>query len=333
MRGGRANMAGNQNYYDVLGVKRDATDDEIKKAFRKLAAKNHPDRGGDEKKFAEISEAYTTLSDPKKRKEYDQLLMFGGIPGSGFGGGPGRGGYTYTTNVDSDFFSNFADGGFGGFDFGSIFGGAAGGGANRARRRPTKGRDLTMSIDVTAEEALYGGSRKVSFSSPSTGQSQTITVRIPSGAYDGGKLRVHGYGEDGVAGGEKGDLVITLNVAEHPLFKRDGADIRIEYPISMYEAALGCKISIPMPYGNDALLNIPAGTQAGRTFRIPDKGAPDIKHKGKNGSVYVTVQVKIPTMLSKKERDALEALAAADDRSYREGFDKNARKDADRNGA
>lgn len=325
-------MAGTQNYYDVLGVKRDATDDDIKKAFRKLAAKNHPDRGGDEKKFAEISEAYTTLSDPKKRKEYDQLLMFGGVGGAGFGGN--RGGYSYTTNVDGDFFSNFADGGFGGFDFSSIFGGAAGGAGARGRaRRPTKGRDLTMSIDVTAEEALYGGSRKVSFSSPTTGQSQTITVRIPSGAYDGGKLRVHGYGDDGVAGGEKGDLVITLNVAEHPIFKRDGADIRMEYPISMYEAALGCKIEVPMPYGKAALLNIPAGTQGGRTFRIPDKGAPDIKHKGKNGSVYVTVQVKVPTMLSKKERDALEGLLAADDRSYRDAFKDAVRKDADRNGA
>lgn len=107
-------MAGKRNYYDVLGVKRDATDDEIKKAFRKLAAKNHPDAGGDEKKFAEISEAYTTLSDPKKRREYDQLLMFGGIPGADFGGSGGRnrGGYTYTTNMGGDWSDIF--GGFGG---------------------------------------------------------------------------------------------------------------------------------------------------------------------------------------------------------------------------
>ena len=292
-------MAGKRNYYDVLGVKRDATDDEIKKAFRKLAAKNHPDAGGDEKKFAEISEAYTTLSDPKKRREYDQLLMFGGIPGADFGGSGGRnrGGYTYTTNMGgdwSDIFGGFG-GGQGGFDFSSIFGGAAGA---RAQSRPAKGSDLTMSIDVTFDEAFHGAQRKVSYRVPSTGEEHNITVKIPAGAVSGGKLRYRGRGEVGANGGPRGDLVITTNVANHPVFKRDGADVRMDFPVSMYEAALGTKASVPMPDGTEVRLSIPAGTQPGRTFRIPEKGAPDIKNKGKIGSVYVTVQVKVPTLAS-----------------------------------
>lgn len=150
-------MTDKRNYYDILGVKRDADADEIRKAFRKLAVKYHPDAGGDAQKFKEISEAYTTLSDPQKRKEYDQLLMFGGIPGADFGGSGGRNRtYTYTTGANgadwSEIFDNIrnGDGAFGGFDFSSIFGGAGGPGAARSNR-PVKGGDLTMSIDISAE--------------------------------------------------------------------------------------------------------------------------------------------------------------------------------------
>ena len=140
-------MASNRNYYDILGVKRDATQDDIKKAFRKLAAKYHPDAGGDEKKFAEVSEAYTTLSDEKKRKEYDQMLLFGGIPGADFGGSGGRNrGYSYTTNMGGDWqdiFENIrsGDGAFSGFDFSSLFGGAAGGRAASSRREADHHRE------------------------------------------------------------------------------------------------------------------------------------------------------------------------------------------------
>ncbi len=305
-----------RNYYDVLGVKRDATDDDIKRAFRKLAAKYHPDAGGDEVKFKEVSEAYTTLSDKQKRKEYDQLLMFGGIPGAGRSGG-------YSTNVGGNWADIFggmgADpSGFGGFDFSSIFGGAAGARSNR----PSKGSDLTMSIDVTAEEAFSGASRKVTYRVPSTGEEQTLTVKIPAGAIDGGKLRYRGRGETGVNGGARGDLVITTNVAEHPLFKRDGADVRMELPLSMYEAALGTTVDVPTPSGKTVRLKVPAGTQAGKTFRFKDLGAPDVKRKGSVGALYVTVQVKVPTLLSKKEREAIEALKAADERDYREEVER-----------
>ena len=313
-------MAG-KNYYDILGVKRDATQDDIKKAFRKLAAKYHPDAGGDEAKFKEVSEAYTTLSDANKRKEYDQLLMFGGIPGADFGGSGGRnrGGYTYTGNGGdwSDIFENIrsGDGAFGGFDFSTIFGGQPGGGARA--NQPTKGGDLTMTIEVTADEAFKGAQRKVRYTIPSSGEKQSLTVKVPAGAIDGGKLRYRGRGEYGVNGGARGDLVITTKVEEHPIFKRDGADVRMELPISMFEAALGATVDVPTPDGTTCRLKIPAGTQDGKTFRFRDLGAPNVKRKGSKGALYVKVRVKVPTRLSAKERESLEALRDADTREYR----------------
>lgn len=316
-------MATKESYYDILGVKRDATDDEIKRAFRKLAAKYHPDAGGDEQKFKEVSEAYTTLSDPQKRREYDQMLMFGGIPGADFGGSGGRGrGYTYTTNVGGDWSDIFdsirsGDGMFGGVDFSSFFGGAVAG-ARSAQSRPTKGGDLTMSVDVSAEEAFRGATRKATYRIPSTGEEQTLTIKIPAGAVDGGKLRYRGRGEYGTNGGDRGDLVITTHVAEHSIFKRDGADVRMELPISVYEAALGATVEVPTPDGTEVRLKVPAGTQDGKTFRFRDLGAPNVKRKGTRGALYVTVRVKVPTLLTKKERDALDSLREADTRDYRE---------------
>ena len=312
-----------KNYYDVLGVKRDASQDEIKKAFHKLAQKHHPDMGGDAEKFKEISEAYSTLSDPEKRKEYDQLLLFGGIPGADFGGSGGRNrGYTYTNMGGGDWSDIFdsirsGDGAFPGFDFSSMFGGQA-----RQQNRSQKGGDLTMNIEVTAQEAFEGVSRKVTYRVPSTGEEQTLTVKIPAGAVNGGKLRYRGRGEYGTGGAARGDLVITTKVQEHPIFKRDGADVHVELPISMYEAALGTSIDVPTPGGSTVRLKIPAGTQDGRKFRFRDMGAPNVKRKGTKGSLFVTVKVKVPTRLSAKERDALEALLDADERAYREDIEK-----------
>jgi len=320
-------MATNNNYYDILGVKRDATQDDIKKAFRKLAAKYHPDAGGDEKKFAEVSEAYTTLSDEKKRKEYDQMLLFGGIPGADFGGSGGRArGYGYS-NMGGDWqdiFENIrnGDGAFSGFDFSQIFNGAGGG--RQASNSPAKGGDLTMTIEVSADEAFKGTQRKVTFTVPSTGEKQSLTVKVPAGAVDGGKLRYRGRGEFGVNGGERGDLVITTKVAEHPVFKRDGADVRMELPISMWEAALGAEVDVPTPDGTTCRLKVPAGTQDGKTFRFRDLGAPNVKRKGMRGALFVTVRVKVPTRLTSDERKALEALRDADTRTYREDVETNA---------
>jgi curved DNA-binding protein len=303
----------NRTYYDVLGVKRDATQDEIKRAFRKLAAKYHPDAGGDEDKFKEVSEAYNTLSEPDKRKQYDQMLMFGGgAPGSGFGGGRG-----YSTNVDVDWsqiFNNVrsGEGAFGGFDFSSIFGGGAG-------QRSSRGEDLNVSIEIPFEDAFNGTTRRVTYRIPSTGETQTITVKIPAGAVDGGKLRHRGYGEYGQNGGERGDLVITTRVLDGPVFRRDGADVRMDLPISIYDAALGASIEVPTPKGKKVRLKVPAGTQDGKTFRFRDEGAPDVRRKGSNGALYITIRVVVPTRLSSEERAGLSELQQKDTRSYREG--------------
>ena len=305
-----------KNFYDVLGVKRDASDKEIKTAFRKLAQKYHPDAGGDEQKFKEISEAYETLSDPKKRKEYDQLLMFGGMPGAG---GPGGGTYTYTGGAGaggwSDIFSSIfnGDGAFGG-DWAQGFGGMGGA---RAASRPAKGSDLSLTVDVSAEDAFRGTTHKVTYRIPSTGEQQVITVSVPAGAVDGGKLRYKRKGEYGRNGGERGDLVVTTHVEEHPIFKRKGADVTMTLPISVAEAALGCSIDVPTPGGKTVRLKIPAGTQAGKTFRFKEMGAPDVKHRGRTGALLVTVEVRVPTRLSAAEHAAFEKLRDLDERDYR----------------
>lgn len=298
-------MTKQKTYYDVLGVKKNATQDEIKKAFRSLARTYHPDAGGDEKKFKEISEAYDILSDENKRREYDQMLAFGGI-----GGGKYR---SYPHGAGTSF--NWADvinnaGGMGGFDFSSIFNGAA-------VNRPQKGSDLSLAVEVSFDEAFEGTTRKVTYRIPSTGEQQTLTVKVPAGAVHGGKLRFKGRGEYGRNGGTRGDLVVTTNIAEHPVFKRDGADVRLELPISMYEAALGCVCEVPTPEHSTVSIKIPAGTQDGKKMRLRDLGAPNVKRKGTRGALYVEIRVKIPTHLSEKERTELEALLKDDTREYR----------------
>ena len=320
-------MAQTKTYYDVLGVERNASDDEIKKAFRKLAVKYHPDRGGDEAKFKEISEAYETLSNPDKRKEYDQMLMFGGIPGTG-----GASGYSYSgaggASPWGDIFSSIFSGeGVGGSDWAQGFNGGFGGfggttGSSARSSRPQKGGDLTLTVDVSAEDAFLGVTKKVTYRIPSTGEQETLVVAVPAGAVDGGKLRYKRRGEYGTNGGERGDLVVVTNVAEHPVFKRDGANVVIDLPISMYEAAVGCQVDVPTPGGSTVRLKVPAGTQSGRKFRFKNMGAPDVKHRGRTGELLVKIDVQVPTQLSDAERDALRLLRDSDSRSYRADVDR-----------
>lgn len=194
--------------------------------------------------------------------------------------------------------------------------GAAGAGAGRSRAR--KGGDLSLTVDVTAEDAFRGVTHKVTYRIPSTGEQQTITVSVPAGAVDGGKLRYKRRGEYGVAGGERGDLVVTTHVEEHPLFKRKGADVTMEVPVSVYEAALGCTVDVPTPGGATVRLKVPAGTQTGKKFRFKEMGAPDVKHRGRTGALLVEIKVQVPTNLSDDERDAMTKLREADTRDYRE---------------
>ncbi|MDO4437278.1 MAG: J domain-containing protein [Coriobacteriaceae bacterium] len=310
-------MPSAKNFYDVLGVSKNASDKDIKSAFRKLAQKYHPDRGGDEAKFKEISEAYDTLSNPEKRKEYDMMLQFGGIPGAGGGYGyaGGAGGPSMADIFGSMFRGEGVSGAYGAdpttFDFGDMFGGG------RARAR--KGSDLKATIDVTFDEALRGAKRNVTHRIPSTGETDSIEVTIPAGCYDGMKVRFKNHGEYGVNGGPRGNMLIEFRVAEHPVFKRRGktGDVALDVPISMYEAALGCTVDVPTPAGKTLRLKVPAGTQSGKSFRFKEMGMPDAKRPGHTGALLASVTVQVPTSLTDKERAALEKLVEADERQYR----------------
>lgn len=333
-----------KSYYDVLGVKRSASQDEIKKAFRKLAREYHPDAGGSEEKFKELNEAYEVLSDTEKRKQYDQFGKYmGQMPPSGAGyspGGayagawPGNGGYrSYRTYGGS--------GGAGGFGdiLDSILNGEGAFGGNRyAQSRPQKGSDLQTTLELTFEEAFSGCTRKVSVRIPSTGEKQTIEVKVPAGAVNGGKLRYRKKGEYGTDGAERGDMVFITKIAEHPLYGRKGADVTMQLPITFDEAALGASVVIPAPDGSSVKLKIPAGTQDGKTFRIKEKGAVKIKGGG-HGSLCVSVHVVVPTNPTPAQRKALEALreANAGTASVREDIERRlkdaASKRATRRGA
>ncbi len=299
-----------KTFYDILGVGRKATQEEIKKAFRKLAVKHHPDAGGDEQKFKEISEAYDTLSDEAKRAEYDQRLLFGGIPSGDFGGSGGRNRGYASAGFSGNFSDAFGDG-FAGFDIGSIFGGM------RGSNMPQKGQDVALNIEVTAKEGFEGSSRNISYKL-SNGDVETVKVTIPAGAQNGGKFRYKKRGEYGVNGGERGDLIVTTNVAAHPVFKREGADVRIDVPVTFTEAALGCTLEIPTPEGKNVRIKVPAGSQDGKTFRIKDMGVPNVKRKGTKGALYATIHVSVPSTLSKEEEDLLKKLQPLENKNVRE---------------
>ncbi len=309
-------MASTPDYYKTLGVSRDASTDEIKKAFRKLARTHHPDAGGDEAKFKEINEAYEVLSDEKKRKLYDQYgtANENHIPQGwgGFGGQPGGSGY-----VDFSDFGSWADilesirsgsGAFGGnWDFG---------GQGYGQPQPRKGRDLNVTLEVTFDEAFKGCEKRVSVRVPGRSGTDTITVKVPAGAVDGGRVRRKGMGEPGENGGPAGDLLITTKIKPHELFSRSGANVEMDVPVTIAEAALGASIVVPMPDGTKIRIKVPAGSEDGKVLTVRGKGAPRLKTSG-NGDVRVKVCVQIPKTLNDKQREALEAFTAATDEKVR----------------
>lgn len=313
------------DYYQTLGVPRTASADEIKKAFRKLARTHHPDAGGDEAKFKEINEAYEVLSDEKKRDLYDQYgtanenqIPWGGQGGAQgfnyediFGGNGGT--YTYTTGGgQGGFGGSWADilesirhgeGAFGtDWDFGGF-----GGGTPRA----TKGQDMNVTLDVTFDEAFNGTTKRVTVRIPGKSEADTIDVKVPAGAQEGGRLRYKGKGGLGENGGEAGDLLITTHITEHPYYQRDKADVIVDMPVTIAEAALGTKIVVPAPDGKKVRVTVPAGTQDGTVLTIKGKGAPNLKKKGTNGNLKIKVHVEVPTDLSDEQRKALEEFQAA----------------------
>ncbi|MDD5894512.1 MAG: DnaJ C-terminal domain-containing protein [Coriobacteriaceae bacterium] len=301
-----------KSYYDILGVKKSASADEIKKAFRRLARKHHPDAGGDEETFKEINEAYEVLSDPEKKKQYDTFGTVGNFaqqPGGWQGGawpGGGRRTYTYTSTGSSG----------SGFDWSDIFSnirsgdGAFGSDWDFNVNRTQNGRDLQTSIELTFDEAFKGTTKQVSVRIPSTGETESIKVKVPAGAVDGGKLRFRQRGEYGSGGGKRGDLIIVTKIKEHPVYRRDHADVLMDLPVSVEEAILGTRIVVPTPDGSLVKLRIPAGTQDGRVLRVKGKGAHDVKGSG-NGDLKVKIKVAIPRSLNTEQRAAIEKFRDA----------------------
>lgn len=350
-----------RDYYEVLGVEKSASEEEIKRAYRKMAQKYHPDMNPDDKdaeaKFKEVNEANEVLSDPDKRARYDQFGFAGVDPNfnpnaGGFGGG----------------FGGFGDI-FGG-GFGDIFGDLFGGGASHRANAPMRGQNASAEVTITFEEAAFGCKKEVTNSRiencadchgtgvrggkaaetcdqcrgtgtvrvtrqtafgafaqtaacPKCGgtgklikdpcptckgrgkvrRNKKIEVNIPAGIDNGQSVRIRGEGSVGTNGGPNGDLLVAVTIRPHAIFRRDGANVHCEMPITFAQAALGCEVEVPTLDG-PVRYRVPEGTQTGTTFRLKGKGIPYVGYKNR-GDQYVTVTVETPTKLSKAQKDLL----------------------------
>lgn len=294
-----------KDFYQILGVSKDVGDAELKKTYRKLARKYHPDSNpGDavaEAKFKEISEAFSVLSDKEQRAEYDQIRAMGAGGARFTAGGAGGQGF-------EDIFGGMFGGGAGGRhfsfqqgapgDYEDIFGMFGGG----APRGPRPGRDVNASTTIDFETAVRGDT--VTMQAPS-GQ---VKVKIPAGVEDGKRIRVRGKGEPSPDGGPAGDLMLTVHVRKHPVFERDGHNLRLKLPVAFVEAALGATVEVPTLGGEPVKLKLQPGTPSGRVLRVKGRG---VKTAKATGDLLAEVQVAVPSHLDAKARDALEAFRDA----------------------
>ena len=332
-------MAATPDYYKMLGVARDATPEQIKKAYRKLAREYHPDAGGDEEKFKDVNEAYEVLSDEKKRKLYDQYgtANENQIPGAGFSGFGGvgdafsgfgswaeildsirKGEGAFGTNWDfgqggrsggGNAYSGFSGfGGFGGFGGAAQQQGGCGGGCGGGSCAPEKGKDITVTLKISFDEAFSGAEKKVTLRTSVSQEKQTMVVKVPAGVTDGKRLRYRGKGMPGPGG--HGDLLVTLAIQPHPYFERDGADVIVNTPISPAEAALGASIVVPTPGGAKVRVRVPAGSQSGQELLVKGKGAPRMKGDG-SGDLRIHLIITLPEKLNEQQRKAMEDYLAA----------------------
>ncbi len=312
-------MAAKKDFYSVLGVSRSATADEIKKAYRKLAMKYHPDKNPNDKKaeeqFKEISEAYEILSDEKKREMYDQFGFAGagagyagagaGGPG-GFGGGPGGfGGFQQGFGNSEDFQDIFGD------MFGDVFGGRGGGPGFRQSRRPQKGADLRYTLQISFEESALGTEKTVSFIRQKNGREETarLSVKVPAGVKPGQRLKLAGEGDGAPQNGPSGDLYVIIQVQDHPLFKREEDDVLLDAPVSFTDAILGGEIEVPTLTGRVAL-KVHPGSHSGQVFRLKGKGFPKSGGFG-SGDMRVRILVDTPNSISNKQKELIQELAKA----------------------
>ena len=317
-----------RDYYEVLGVKKNATEEEIKKAYRKLAMKHHPDRNAGnkqaEERFKEINEAYAVLSDKGKRQQYDQFGPSGfsqrysqedifrgfdindlfkdlgfstnDVFGRIFGGG-GRGAKVRYGNADD----LFGQRGGPAYDYGDMF---SGGASQAEGPMAEKGQDVHSELNLTFMEAALGGEKKVRFSKG--GKVEEVMVKVPPGIESGKRLRLAGKGRDGAGGRPPGDLYLKVNVAEHPLFKREGSDITVDREIKISEALLGTTIEVPTLDGSKHI-KVPPGTQSNSRIRLKNFGLPRLQGGGK-GDEYVRILLRYPKSLNEKQRKLTEDL-------------------------
>jgi len=299
---------GTRDYYNILGVNKNSSDGEIKRAYRKLAMKYHPDRNPNrkeaEERFKEINEAYAVLSDKEKRKQYDtfgaegfrqrftQEDIFRGVDFeeilSSLFGGRGKREFRY--------------GGRGGFDFGDLFGQTA---YQDMGRMSQKGEDILYELTISLEESAFGGEKRISYRK--NGKMEEVSVKIPRGIPSGKKLRLAGKGMEGKNGGPPGDLYLQINIKGHSFFIREGDDLIVDKEINFSEAVAGATVEVPTLEGKK-IVRVPPGTQSHTKMRLKGLGVPHFQGEGR-GDEYVKVIVKVPKKLTEKSRKLIEELA------------------------
>ena len=302
-----------RDYYEILGVSRDADDKQLKKAFRKFARKYHPDLNPNnkeaEQRFKEVNEAYEILSDSTKRKQYDSYghaAFDAGFQGSeGFR--PRTGGFDPRAAQDRGFGSIFED------IFGDVFSGR-----RESQPVPETGKDLVYNLEIDLKDAYHGTSTYVNIQRGARLQSEQIMVKIPPGVDNGTKVRVAGKGGAGIRGGKSGDLYIITSIRPDRFYERKGDDLYCEVPITISEAALGAKIEVPTMDGT-ATMTIPSCTQGGQLFRLKEKGMPHLKG-GRSGNQYVKVIITIPKNLTEEDKELFKKISALYTENPREGI-------------
>jgi len=317
-------MAGERDFYDILGVPRNASQDDIQGAYRRLAREYHPDVNHDpgaEERFKEASEAYDVLSDPQTRRRYDAFGRdFRQVPEdvdpdawARSRAGAGAGGTRRTAGAGAGFGSaggGFGDQAGGNVDLDDLLGGLFGGRGRGGGRGwgPIPGADQEAELELTVQEAYRGGQRSVTLAGP--GGQRTFDVTIPAGVTDGQRIRLAGQGGRGSDGARPGDLYFIVRIAPHPRYRLDGRDLHVELRLAPWEAALGTTVAVDTP-GGEAKVKVPAGTSSGRRLRLRGRGLPN--PRGKAGDLFAEARIMVPYRPSRAERKLFEELAAESD--------------------
>jgi len=303
-----------RDFYDILGVSRGASADEIQSAYRKLARQFHPDVNKDpgaEERFKQVSEAYDVLSDPQQRKRYDAFGEdFRRVPpdvdpdtyarsraGAGRAGGSGR---AWESSWDPGGGQFDAEG----IDLDDLLGGMFGGRTRRGWGR-IPGSDQEVELELTVEEAFRGGNRKLTLHGP-TGADRTIDVRIPAGVVNGQRIRLGAQGGQGTGGAPAGDLYLVVRIADHPRYRLSGRDLTVDLPLAAWEGALGASVPVETP-GGEATVKVPKGSSTGRRLRLKGRGLPN--PRGTPGDLYAEVRLMVPERLTREEKRLFEELA------------------------